>query len=251
MSRNSIVIASRFCGPPNSGNGGYTAGMLARQLGGRVEVTLRAPAPLDVPLEVRPGEDGGLQLLNGELLIAAARPAAGDSKPIPFVSGDVAAAAAGRTFAPAGHPVPGCFVCGPGRQHGDGLRLHVGPVAADDPAWHGVLASPFVPAADLAGEDGQVQPQFVWAALDCPTAYACASAKGMPAILLGRQTVEILRSPAVGESCVVVTAERGQDGRKHYADACLYSSDGELLATCAAVWIAVSTEVLNRGAADA
>ena len=40
-----IRIDRRFCGPPDSGNGGYVAGLLARELGGSdVPVTLRLPA---------------------------------------------------------------------------------------------------------------------------------------------------------------------------------------------------------------
>ena len=43
-----IRIDRRFRGPPDSGNGGYVAGLLAKALGGSgVEVTLRAPPPLD------------------------------------------------------------------------------------------------------------------------------------------------------------------------------------------------------------
>jgi hypothetical protein len=42
-----ITIARRFRGPPNSGNGGYVCGMLARYITGAAEVTLRAPPPLE------------------------------------------------------------------------------------------------------------------------------------------------------------------------------------------------------------
>src|SRR5690348_13590046 len=39
-----IVIARRFRGPEASGNGGYSAGLIARELGGHeVDVTLRLP----------------------------------------------------------------------------------------------------------------------------------------------------------------------------------------------------------------
>ena len=33
----SLVIAPRFCGPPNIGNGGYTAGLIAAYLDGPAE----------------------------------------------------------------------------------------------------------------------------------------------------------------------------------------------------------------------
>ena len=46
-----IIIDKRFCGPPNSGNGGYVCGRLARHIPGGAEVTLRAPPPLDKSLD--------------------------------------------------------------------------------------------------------------------------------------------------------------------------------------------------------
>ena len=42
----SIIIPSRFCGPKNSGHGGYTAGTLAQYLSGPVEVTIKRPIPI-------------------------------------------------------------------------------------------------------------------------------------------------------------------------------------------------------------
>ena len=60
--RLALSVDARFCGPPGMANGGYVAGMLARELAGAVEVTLRAPAPLGTELEVREGEDGARTL---------------------------------------------------------------------------------------------------------------------------------------------------------------------------------------------
>jgi hypothetical protein len=45
-----LTIEGRFNGPEGSGNGGYTCGLLARELDGEAEVTLRRPPPLDRPL---------------------------------------------------------------------------------------------------------------------------------------------------------------------------------------------------------
>ena len=47
-----MTIPRRFRGPPNSGNGGYVCGMLARQIAGAAEVTLRAPPPLETKLDL-------------------------------------------------------------------------------------------------------------------------------------------------------------------------------------------------------
>ena len=47
-----ITIPKRFCGPPDSGNGGYVCGLLAGYVSGGSEVTLRMPPPLERPLDI-------------------------------------------------------------------------------------------------------------------------------------------------------------------------------------------------------
>lgn len=54
MSDIAILIDRRYCGPPNSANGGYAAGRLAAFVDGTAEVTLRRPPPLDTALNVHP-----------------------------------------------------------------------------------------------------------------------------------------------------------------------------------------------------
>jgi hypothetical protein len=51
-----IVIDRRFRGPPESGNGGYTCGLVAGRVDGPAEVTLRLPPPLEEPLTVASGD---------------------------------------------------------------------------------------------------------------------------------------------------------------------------------------------------
>lgn len=243
-----IVIDRRYCGPPNSANGGYAAGRLAAFVDGTAEVTLRRPPPLDKALDVRLVGEGAVEMYAANDLVATALPATLEIAPLDVPDLATAADAAGRTLDPGVHPLPTCFVCGPLREHGDGLRIHVGPVDPADRDWNGVLAAPWVPAPDLTDGDGSVLPEFVWAALDCPTAFACSSGDAMSSILLGRQTVDIARRPRAGEQCVVAAAWRGRERRKHFAEAALAAADGEVLARCRAVWIEVTDEVL-RGAA--
>ncbi len=71
----SIMIDRRFCGPPNSGNGGYVCGRLARHIPGGAEVTLRAPPPLDKPLDVVAPDDGAWELRDGASVVATGRAA--------------------------------------------------------------------------------------------------------------------------------------------------------------------------------
>jgi hypothetical protein len=157
-----------------------------------------------------------------------------------------AIAASGRTFPPTAHKLPMCFVCGPDRAPGDGLRIHCGPLDPGDLDWSSVVAAGWIPAADMTDETGKIAPEFVWASLDCPTAYASGSSQGFPTILLGRQAVRIDRRPDVGERCVVTAWRTAREGRKYRAESALLGADGKPLAVCRATWIEVDRDV-QRG----
>src|SRR5688500_18642922 len=66
---NTITIGRRYRGPLHSGNGGYSAGLLAQFVDGPAEVTLRLPPPLERPLRVVE-QEGRLWLLDGEAIVA-------------------------------------------------------------------------------------------------------------------------------------------------------------------------------------
>jgi hypothetical protein len=68
-----MTIARRFRGPPNSGNGGYVCGMLARHIPGAAEVALRAPPPLETELSVVEVGAGRWELRQGTATIAIGR----------------------------------------------------------------------------------------------------------------------------------------------------------------------------------
>ena len=76
MSSNAVtlVVPSRFAGPPGTANGGWISGRLAGLSGrtGPVQVTLREPVPLEVALEVRLDGQGSASLGFGGALIAEA-----------------------------------------------------------------------------------------------------------------------------------------------------------------------------------
>jgi hypothetical protein len=128
------------------------------------------------------------------------------------------------------HPYPTCFVCGPLREEGDGLRIFPGPVTGRD-----VVAAPWTPGRTLANGDGMVRPEFVWAALDCPGAFA----NGFPEIpmVLGRLTVELIRPVRAGQPLVVLGWSEGSERRKHFAGTAILADQGELLAQARAAWI--------------
>lgn len=236
-------IDRRFAGPPNSGNGGYSCGLIAAHIDGAAEVTLFVPPPLETLLTLHRAEDGTVELRQGDVLIGSGKPASVETSLSAAPGFAEATDAAARTFAASKHPLPTCFVCGPDREEGDGLRIHPGPLDADDDDWSGLLAAPWVPGADLGDAEGRVRNEFLWAALDCPTAYASSSPAGMRIILLGRQAVTIHERPRAGSRLVVIAQQTGQEGRKYFAESALLTDDGSRLAECRAVWIAVSREV--------
>ena len=234
----SIVVPPRFNGPTDSGNGGYTAGLLAAALdAGAAEVTLKAPPPLDRELSVKRA-DGHVTAHDGETLVAEARPTTVDVDPPPPAGLDEAAAAAprGPFVDPDGHPYPRCFVCGPLRDAGDGMRIFVGPVADGD-----LMAAAWTPDPSLGGADGQLPTELVWAALDCPTSGPVANDPGVPGfkpIVLGRLAVRIDGPVVAGEPHVVMAWPLGVDGRKRGSAAALYHAEtGSLCAVSRALWI--------------
>jgi hypothetical protein len=243
MQLGTISIERRFRGPPNSANGGYCCGRVAAFIEGPAEVTLRKPPPLETVMKVVDGPDNSICLYAGELLIASARPRDVPAADMTAPAYEDAVDASGRTFDPSAHKLPMCYVCGPHRAPGDGLRIFCGPLDADDTNWSGVVAAPWIPEAYMADEHGRVSSEFLWAALDCPTAYASGSPAGFPTILLGRQAVAILKKPAIGEKCIIAAQQTGRDGRKYLAQATLFDQVGAALARCQATWIEVPREI--------
>jgi hypothetical protein len=243
MRLGTINIARRFRGPPNSANGGYSCGRLAAFIDGPAEVTLRKPPPLETAMSVVSESDDSIALYDGDQLIATARPHAIPVAGATAPSFEDAVAASGRSFDPSVHKLPMCYVCGPHRAPGDGLRIFCGPLDASDTGWSGVVAAPWIPEAYMADDRGEVSAEFIWAALDCPTAYACGSPAGFPTILLGRQAVAILAKPAIGEKCVIAAHRISHDGRKYLAEASLFGKSIAPLARCLATWIEVARDV--------
>ena len=227
----SVVIARRFRGPPDSGNGGYSAGSLARALDGVVEVTLRRPPPLDRALEVESRTT--LRLLDGAELVAEARPAMLELDVPTPPSFEEALRASERYVGFRSHFFPGCFVCGPERAPGDGLRIFPG--RAEGSAF---VAAPWIPDASLA-VDGRIPNEIVWASLDCP-GYFGAAPEDVPPALLGRMTAETRGTVAIGEECVVIGWQIGVEGRKLHAGTALFGSDGTLRGRAKQTWLLVT-----------
>lgn len=238
-----IRIARRFNGPHDSGNGGYAAGLAAQLFpaASAVEVTVRAPIPLEEDLRVVANGDGLDVVSAGDppTLIIAARPTQLATPDIRS-PGLEAARVASQTYRGAeDHVLPHCFVCGPARAVGDGLRIFPDwlkdPAGVENPNLFPVVAAPWQPTPDLADSSGHVAPEFIWAALDCPGAFAIEAEP----ILLGRISARILARPRADEALVVVAWRKGLDRRKHFAGSALFNEAGDLLAFSEQTWIQI------------
>lgn len=227
-----VVVEMRYQGPPTSGNGGYVAGLLARHAGTDVDVWLRKPVPLDRPLALRPVSTDTLALFDGEALVAEARRAALDFALPEFVDPLTARAAREGYAGFEHHPLPGCFVCGTDRAPGDGLRVFAGPVRGRSD----LVAASWTPDASLEDGSGDVWTEIVWAALDCPAAFAVGYSPGR-LMLLGRMSARIVEPLRPGEAYVVTASPLGVEGRKRYATSGIYSEHGKLHAVAHTTWI--------------
>lgn len=228
---NTVTIPARFNGPPASGHGGYTCGLVAGLLDVPARVELRAPPPLETAMDVFETDDG-VEVRAGDTLVARARPAPPpDLAPPTTVDLDRAHAAVSGYVGFVDHPFPTCFACGPDRAPGDGLRIFPGPVTGT-----GVVASPWTPGASLDGADGQVPAVHVWTALDCPSAFGIRSE--VTAVLASMRIRQDAAIP-IADEVVVLGWEHGIDGRKLYGASAIVDTEGEVLAVADALWIAV------------
>jgi hypothetical protein len=230
-----LIVPHRFNGPPRSGNGGWTAGALAatlpaQGLGTPVTVTLMQPPPLDVPMTVEP-------TAGGAVLNHVGRPVAeavyADNRPTPVapVSARFAADAEAQFAGHRSHPFPTCYVCGPARRPGDGLRIFAGRLperarSGDDDARVASTWTPYESAVPVA-----------WAALDCPGGWS-SDLEGRPSVL-GRMTAEVRSLPRTSERYVVVGELRGIEGRKTWTASTLYGPNDEVVATAEHLWFTV------------
>ena len=231
-----IRIERRFRGPPETSNGGYVAGLVAAALGGsNCTVTLKSPPPIDEDLTLTT-EDSSASLNWGDTVVVTA-----SSEPVEIEVPPPPSLADARDAEPrfAGHShhiFPGCFVCGPDRSAGDGMRIFPGPM--HDRAHR--VAATWTPDETVADHEGLVRPEFLWAALDCPGYFAAEDRAGLA--LLGRMSAVIHRRVYAGEPLVVTGWPIDSEGRKHRVGSALHDAQGELVAAAKATWI-----TLNEG----
>jgi len=247
-----LIVPRRFCGPPDSGNGGWTAGSLASHDDAdapddhgtswpAIEVSLRRPPPLDTPLDV--STDAGVTTASRDGVPVATAHRVDrtltDVEPVdPAVAEAATAGYPGHTF----HPFPTCFVCGTDREEGDGLRIFPGPVGGDLEGER--VAAPWTPHPSLhedwhtyVDDHPRASVAATWAALDCIGGWAGDLTERL--MVLGRMTARVDALPVIGEAHVVVGEPRGRDGRKTFTASTLHDADGRIVATAEHTWIAV------------
>lgn len=228
----SIRIHPRFNGPPDSGNGGYAAGLIARAIDEPVNVRLQQPVPLDRDLAVSAAPEGRWEVRHGTDVIATARQTELSlvvPNPVPYIE---ARGVSTHYVGFSQHAYPTCFVCGPARPQPDGLHIFPGSVPGTN-----TVAAPWLPDDSLGDGAGKVRPEFIWSALDCPGYFASL---GTGPALLGELAVHIDRSVHVDEPCVIIGWPIRIDGRKHYVGTALFDEEGERCAVGVATWIALS-----------
>lgn len=235
-----VRIERRFRGPDDSGNGGYVAGIVAAALGGsNCTVTLISPPPLDRDLTLAT-TDAAATLSDEDRIIVRATNERVEVDVPPPPSFEAALEAEPRYSGLSHHIYPGCFVCGPDRENGDGMRIFPGRVGGSSDQ----VAATWVPDESLADDNGLVGPEFLWAALDCPGYFAAEERAGMA--LLGRMSATIHRPVKAGERLVVTGWPVASEGRKHQVGSALHDVDGTLVAAAVATWITVAPDRSNR-----
>ena len=81
----------------------------------------------------------------------------------------------------------------------------------------------------------------MWAALDCPGAFAVNPGNARGLTVLGRLTARVDELPQAGDECVVLAWPLGGEGRRLFAGTAVFRG-GEPLAWAKAVWIVVGDE---------
>ncbi|MFE0104767.1 hypothetical protein [Streptomyces sp. NPDC059009] len=234
------VVPEAYQGYPGVAFGGYVAGLLAGRSAARtVRVDFRAVTPVGIPVELAEVPGGGARLLDKEgATLATATPAADLSGPVPDVPSWAEAVAAAEEYR--AHPPTGlvdeqldCFGCGLDRTPDRGLRQHCSLVPG-----RGLVATAWTPHPVFADGNGELTTEVLWAALDCPSAWAgvLAGRLGKGAVTAAL-TATALRPVTTGEGHITFAWPVAHSGRKHTTGVAIATAAGELCVVGEALWV--------------
>ena len=235
----SVTIGRQFNGPPKSANGGYASGVMAAGLGqagykGAVEASLHAPPPLDQPMQMSADTESAL-LSDGDTRVGTAK-ATTLTLDLPALPKAPKFIGAPKTGKDAFRPFDQCFVCGGARHAGDGLCLQAEVIEGES----GLMGTPWQLHPNFADAGGEIDPAYIWSALDCPGYFACAYGE---AALLGRLTAEIVRPLKIGGDAMVygwsLDDPSAPKSRKRRCGTAVVDADGELVAKAEGLWITI------------
>ncbi|MCU1642259.1 MAG: hypothetical protein JWN03_2534 [Nocardia sp.] len=234
ISLDTLTIPGHIHGYPDLAFGGYVAGMLAaRATADTLRVDFRRAVSVSTPV-VLTAEDERASLLapDGTLLVEAS-PSVLSIDAVPAPSLSEARAATARALSAPDRWVTDCYGCGVACPPGRGLRLF---------AWgvpeRRVMAAAWTPDAGLADENGELLPETVWSALDCPGGIAAWIYSDMDrGALTAALTATQLRPIYAGSEYISHAWPIDRDGRKHTVGVALSTVDGDLCALAEALWI--------------
>ena len=216
-----VRIDPRFHGPPGSGNGGYTCGVLAALVGEPAEVTLRSPPPLDVAMSFRDGT-----LLHGEHVVAEARRVDALELELPADGPPTLAAAvqAAAGYVGASRSTPSRRASSAGR------CARRATASASSPARSETAASRLRGrrASRAASSSGPRSTARVRSRRATKAAARCSS---------GASSARSRACPRTGRTASSSGGRSARDGRKRYAGTAVFSAEGEVLARARATWI--------------
>ena len=245
MTTPSFTIDGRFCGPPRSSNGGYFCGMVAEHFNTPVAIRLKAPPPLNAVLTLE-SEGDQTRITDGCRDIGVALPPKEMPKPSPFISLEQARCISeqGRVGSGINHPFPTCFVCGPHRERGEGMRIFTGPNSDET-----LYAAHWFAEAAWSGDGKTVDARYIWSAMDCPSsgpAFATISdPKSTKAYVLGTLEVHIEKSVPVGQDYVITCSLDEDTGKLYKTRVSLYDGQGQHYASGRAIWVQVPRSLFH------
>ncbi|WP_039797846.1 PaaI family thioesterase [Nocardia araoensis] len=228
-----LTVPAHVRGYPGVAFGGYVAGLLAAASGAtQVRVDFRRAVPVDTPVMLAADASGGASLtdLDGAVLAeASASTITVTPRHAPTWEQALAASATADVLRKMSH----CYGCGAACAPGRGLRLSPWAVPT-----HDMVVSAWTPHPALAGPDGFLSTENVWAALDCPGGWAAMALRDLrPGAVTAALTATRFEPVRAGESYLSYGWPISSDGRKHTVGVALSRPDGTLCALAEALWI--------------